>query len=534
MRTSIAFAAAMAFALASGAQAAMTISNAKTKNVSCASGVCTPTAGNANLNTGELQAMLASADITVKSNAAAPDIGIADPLTWASSHRLTLDSYESIHVRVPVAVEGTSGLTIITNDGGSGGDYTFNTATSGAITFWDTASSLVINGKSYVLVSSIKTLASDIAANPSRNYALAKNYDASVDGVYTNAPVVTAFGGAFEGLGNTIQNLTITSDKPDRMIGLFSVLNKGGTIRDLGLPNAAVSGLGSTCKHCWDEYVGILVAQNFGTITSTSASGSISEGAGQTILGGIAGYSGGRIGLASFTGTIRVSNHHPSAHAGGIAGELTGTILQSSATIDSQGADLAGGLVGYLLDGTITMSHASGTVSGRQAGGLVGVGDSETGATITQSFASTTVFAADEGGGLIAAGNVIHIAQSYSIGAVGVWRDKGNHLGGFMGINVAATISQAYAAGLVTAGRSVPCVAGFVGYDQNGVYASAYWNITSTGQNFSGCNYNVDGITGLTDAQLKSGLPAGFDPNVWGQNASINNGWPYLLANPPQ
>jgi hypothetical protein len=42
------------------------------------------------------------------------------------------------------------------------------------------------------------------------------------------------------------------------------------------------------------------------------------------------------------------------------------------------------------------------------------------------------------------------------------------------------------------------------------------------------------GVTGLTDAQLKSDLPAGFDPAIWGQDAAVNNGWPYLLANPPQ
>ena len=32
---------------------------------------------------------------------------------------------------------------------------------------------------------------------------------------------------------------------------------------------------------------------------------------------------------------------------------------------------------------------------------------------------------------------------------------------------------------------------------------------------------------------MKSGLPDGFDPQVWGQDANINNGYPYLLANPP-
>src|SRR3569833_3087491 len=95
---SVTIAAAIACTLADTAHAAMTISNAKTKNVNCAGGVCTPTGGNANLNVGDLQTMLASSDATVKSNAAAPDIGILDARTWASTHRLTLDSYHAIHV----------------------------------------------------------------------------------------------------------------------------------------------------------------------------------------------------------------------------------------------------------------------------------------------------------------------------------------------------------------------------------------------------------------------------------------------------
>ncbi len=69
----LAVAAALSCALVTGAHAAMTISNAKTKNVSCTGGVCAPTTGNANLNTGELQTMLASSDVAVKSNAAAPE-----------------------------------------------------------------------------------------------------------------------------------------------------------------------------------------------------------------------------------------------------------------------------------------------------------------------------------------------------------------------------------------------------------------------------------------------------------------------------
>ena len=37
---------------------------------------------------------------------------------------------------------------------------------------------------------------------------------------------------------------------------------------------------------------------------------------------------------------------------------------------------------------------------------------------------------------------------------------------------------------------------------------------------------NNPGITGLTTAQLQSGLPAGFNPSIWAESASINGGLP--------
>jgi hypothetical protein len=51
----------------------------------------------------------------------------------------------------------------------------------------------------------------------------------------------------------------------------------------------------------------------------------------------------------------------------------------------------------------------------------------------------------------------------------------------------------------------------------------------------TGCSAgDCSGVSGLTNAQLKSGLPDGFDPKIWGQSSGINKGYPYLLANPPQ
>ena len=67
---------------------------------------------------------------------------------------------------------------------------------------------------------------------------------------------------------------------------------------------------------------------------------------------------------------------------------------------------------------------------------------------------------------------------------------------------------------------------------------NTYWDLNTSGigdpTRGAGNVSNDPGITGLTDAQLKSGLPAGFDSKIWAQNAGINHGYPYLIANPPQ
>jgi hypothetical protein len=83
-------------------------------------------------------------------------------------------------------------------------------------------------------------------------------------------------------------------------------------------------------------------------------------------------------------------------------------------------------------------------------------------------------------------------------------------------------------------------VGGLIGDDgsQSGSLSDDYWDTTTSGiTNLSqgaGNEANDPGITGLTTVQFQAGLPAGFDPSVWGENENIINGLPYLLANPPK
>jgi hypothetical protein len=44
----------------------------------------------------------------------------------------------------------------------------------------------------------------------------------------------------------------------------------------------------------------------------------------------------------------------------------------------------------------------------------------------------------------------------------------------------------------------------------------------------------VGGLACEAGASARSGLPAGFDFTIWAEKKNINNGLPYLIANPPR
>jgi hypothetical protein len=77
-------------------------------------------------------------------------------------------------------------------------------------------------------------------------------------------------------------------------------------------------------------------------------------------------------------------------------------------------------------------------------------------------------------------------------------------------------------------------VAGFVSnLNPANAVTDDYWDTTTSGT-LRGDNYGSSpGLTGLSTVQLQSGLPAGFDSTIWAENPRINNGFPYLIANPP-
>jgi hypothetical protein len=407
--------------------------------MTCEAGVCTETAKKAVLNAGDLQTMLANGDATVKAGRLAKDIDVDHALTWSGNSRLTLDAQRSVIVNQQVTVIGKGALTVTTNDGARNKDGEFVIVLQhGGVQFWDLASKLIIDDYRYTLVGNLRTLGSDIAANPSGFYALAKPYNANADGDYGYSPVYDDFSGTFEGLGNTIDGLRVSQWQGST--GLFAHIY-GGKVRDLGLNDADVATL-----------------QNSGRAYGTGA---------------LVGYNAGTIHNCYATGVV----HARISYVGGLVGVNPGRIDGSWAQVSVKGGASAGGLAGYNADqGVIAESYATGKVNGEGGGG-----------------------------------------------------------GGLVGLTYPGTLADTYSTGLVSSSN---VIGGVIGHDQGGSLAADYWDLDTSGvtdpAQGAGNIPNDPGLVGLSDAQLKSGLPDGFSSKIWGQSPDINNGYPYLLANPPR
>jgi hypothetical protein len=444
-----------------------------------------PTAKKAVLNVSDLAAMLASGDATVKSTNANPDIEIDAAVSWAGASRLTLASYHSIAFNKPVVVAGSGALTITTNAGGTNGDYRF--FGRGHVDFWDLNSNLSINGHDYLLVHNIDQIKKYAKRGQDPWLALAKSFDASKQGTYSN-PIFKFSPSVFEGLGNTIQNLSI-SGRSNESVSFFPF---SPTVRDFGLVNIDIEAGDTSC-------VGALEATNDGIILNSFATGHISVGK-NSVAGGLV--------------------------CGNFFQVLLGNITQSYANVDISGGDgsILGGLVGGNVATCTIYCRSNGHIDRSYAFGSVSGGN---GATV---------------GGLVGENHGGFISNSYAFGMV--TGDDNSFVGGLVGLNAdlideeaTPAISDSYSAGIALGGSGAS-VGGLIGQDATDAQnTNLYWDFDTSGITNSsqgaGNIANDPGITGLTDAELKSALPDGFDKKVWKQKSSVNNGYPYLVDNPP-
>jgi len=132
------------------------------------------------------------------------------------------------------------------------------------------------------------------------------------------------------------------------------------------------------------------------------------------------------------------------------------------------------------------------------------------------------------------------VENSYTLSKVHDGRRSCCDYGGFVGKNESgATITNVYASGHIShANDRQSSIGGLVGFDATaaGAFENTYWNLDKGVSDPSQGAGNIDndpGITGLTTEQFQKGLPEGFDPKIWASDPKINDGYPYLLANPP-
>jgi filamentous hemagglutinin family protein len=536
------------------------------------------------------------------------DIIVTSALSWDTTAKLTLDAYHSVIIDASVSATKKGTLTVLTDDGGTGGILQFN---GGNVTFANLNSKLTINGASYILVSGLPGYLADIAKEGFQNYALAASYTAS--GTYHAAAIAYLQQGIFEGLGNTISNLKIVDTSTSDAVGLFGTSSDTAVIRDLNLTNVSIrsASVGNAENPGFVGVIGGLIGQNNGILYGDYVSGTITATGDNADVGGLAGMNVGTIDESHTDITIKGDWSNAATSNGGLVGGLVGIseaqngavtdpISNSSAVVDitvNAGA-LAGGLIGS-NDSPITDSYATGTLHGNgassvlgglvgsesgeyggimdsyaavkvgggadvRAGGLVGYSGQSGEYSIEQSYATGSVSGGIGSfvGGLIGYDNGISISDSYATGAVtalgsssaggfagendvslancyatgNVKAGTDSNAGGLTGLNDATRIGvdDSYSTGRVTASTG-SLVGGLIGWDMTDTTTmNSYWDKTTSRISQGAGNTSGDpGITGLTTVQFQSGLPTGFSSSIWGENASINGGLPYLLSLPP-
>jgi hypothetical protein len=263
-------------------------------------------------------------------------------------------------------------------------------------------------------------------------------------------------------------------------VGLFGYTGTTATVRNVALADSNVTG---------KSYVGGLVGYNSGTISDSSATGSVtgsgdhtgglvgsnegsisdSSAAGVVIgvnyVGGLVGYNTGALaGDLSHTGDVTVSGVN---YVGGLLGYNSADLNGSNATITAtgtvSGANFVGGLVGQQDGGTISGVRVNNNVhGGNYVGGLVGLSRG----SIVDSSASGTVDGDQHVGGLAGAQGDGRIQNSSAMGIV-----RGNfNVGGLVGHNIGA-VNNSYATGEV---NGTLAVGGLVGGNDLGTISNSY------------------------------------------------------------
>jgi len=289
------------------------------------------------------------------------------------------------------------------------------------------------------------------------------------------------FNGSFDGQGYEIKDIFIK--RPGESdVGLFGAVDKAGTVQNVKLVNADVTG---------EWYAGSLVGTNYGTVRNCDSSGAVT---GSQQVGGLVGGNAGTVSDCAFAGSVSGSDL-----VGSLAGGSTKTISSCRSSGTVTGESRVGGLVGG-INGVVTNSYSSASASGdRHVGGLVGYANG----IVSNCHATGTVTGDSYVGGLVGWNRDI-IRNCYSFASV-----TGNWLvGGLVGQN-RGSVTNTYSTGSVSGSDDV---GGLVGRNYQGTVSNSFWDRESSGMEVS------DGGTGKTTSEMKT--------------ISTFSGWDIIAVNP--
>lgn len=527
------------------------------------------------------------------------DIRVLDSVRWNSPNSLTLSALRNVTVARPISNRGTGGVTLRADNeancragsatcgtvrfvgngrvsvNGGDVDIYYNPPGSNRVAGangngpsyaapTDFSPYVRLGGKSelnaWMLVNDVNQLQ---AVNTNRNgsYALGRDIDAATAATWNGGRgfrPISNFSGRFDGSNGVISNLTI--NRPDDFyIGLFRIVNSDGSIANVQLKDARVSGysagalvgenrgsidrstsVGAQVRGSYG--VGGLVGGNRGLVTnSSSLSGTVS---GRTNVGGLVGQNFNRItggrasgavaGLASGSGQIgglvgdnggvvtdgrAIATVQGNGYVGGLAGTNSGIIRRGDARGTVIGQDSVGGLAGYNTSGALITGSRSGArvVGGTDTafGGLVG----RNGGNVDTSASTGSVSGTDYVGGLVGI-SFGRIRNTYATGNVRGSR----YVGGLAGYN-AGSIASSYSSGRV---QGLTYVGGFAG-SNTGRSAADYWNTERSGTTTGVGIGRTAGITGLTTSQMRQKASfVGFDfTNTWNIIEGVTS--PFLI-----
>jgi len=242
-----------------------------------------------------------------------------------------------------------------------------------------------------------------------RYYKLAEDIDLGTISGLSWWPIGTSdnpFIGSFDGNGNTITGLTISSTAT--YVGMFGYIDSDGVVTKLHLEGVDITGSNSST----DCYVGGIAGYNEGDISDCSTTGTVTGnatgGGNEAYAGGVVGKSDGTVKYCYATSNITATSLYFDSYAGGVVGKNVNTVQNCYYTTGIITGQYVGGVVGQ-NGGAVQNCYATGTVTGgNYAGGVVG--ENESSGQVEKCYATGNVSASNTyanayAGGVVGFGN---------------------------------------------------------------------------------------------------------------------------------